>query len=146
MNAIDPQSLHANWSYPTRVRFGPGRIVELPDACRALGIARPLLVTDPGLAGHAIGRRVLEIARAGGPLPLARSGQGGLRRDRADVARASLERAGPGPPGPHVLTPERAPAARLVGHKVLETGGLPLHIRGSACGARSQTLDARWIA
>src|SRR5690606_3190532 len=52
MNPIDPQSLCANWSYPTRVRFGPGRVAELPDACQALGIARPLLITDPGLAKH----------------------------------------------------------------------------------------------
>jgi alcohol dehydrogenase class IV len=66
MSAVDPQSLCADWSYPTRVRFGPGRIVELPDACRALGIARPLLVTDPALAQHVIGHRVLEIARAAG--------------------------------------------------------------------------------
>jgi alcohol dehydrogenase class IV len=64
MNAIDPQSLGADWGYPTRVRFGPGRIAELPDACRALGIARPLLVTDPALAQHVIGHRVLEMARA----------------------------------------------------------------------------------
>jgi alcohol dehydrogenase class IV len=64
MNAIDPQSLSADWSYPTRVRFGPGRIAELPEACRALGIARPLLITDPALAQHVIGHRVLEIARA----------------------------------------------------------------------------------
>jgi alcohol dehydrogenase class IV len=42
---------HANWNYPTAIRFGSGRIGELPDACRALGIQRPLLVTDPGLAG-----------------------------------------------------------------------------------------------
>lgn len=40
----------ANWSYPTSIRFGPGRIAELPDACRTLGVARPLLVSDPGLA------------------------------------------------------------------------------------------------
>jgi alcohol dehydrogenase len=66
MNAIDPQSLSADWSYPTRVRFGPGRVAELPDACRALGIARPLLVTDPALAQHVIGHRALEIARAAG--------------------------------------------------------------------------------
>jgi alcohol dehydrogenase class IV len=66
MAAIDPQSLCADWSYPTRVRFGPGRIAEVPDACRALGIARPLLVTDPALAQHVIGHRVLEIARAAG--------------------------------------------------------------------------------
>ena len=53
-----------------RIRFGAGRIAELPDACAALGIARPLLITDPGLAGHAIGERVLAIARAAG-LPVA---------------------------------------------------------------------------
>ena len=66
MNAIDPQSLSADWSYPTRVRFGPGRIAELPEACQALGIARPLLITDPALAQHVIGHRALEIARAAG--------------------------------------------------------------------------------
>ena len=38
------------WNYPTRVITGAGRIAELPDACRAYGIARPLLVTDRGLA------------------------------------------------------------------------------------------------
>jgi alcohol dehydrogenase class IV len=66
MAAIDRQSLRADWSYPTRVRFGPGRIAELPEACGALGIARPLLITDPALAQHAIGHRVLEIAREAG--------------------------------------------------------------------------------
>ncbi len=44
------QSLIANWSYPTSVRFGPGRISELANACRGAGIHAPLLVTDPGLA------------------------------------------------------------------------------------------------
>jgi alcohol dehydrogenase class IV len=42
-------SLVSNWNYPTKMRFGPGRISELADACRVLGIKRPLLVTDPGL-------------------------------------------------------------------------------------------------
>ena len=41
---------HANWNYPTAIRFGAGRIAELRDACRTLGIERPLFVTDPGLA------------------------------------------------------------------------------------------------
>jgi alcohol dehydrogenase class IV len=41
----------ANWSFPTAIRFGAGRISELADACRQLGITRPLLVTDPGIAG-----------------------------------------------------------------------------------------------
>jgi len=38
------------WNFPTRVITGAGRIAELPEACRAYGIARPLLVTDRGLA------------------------------------------------------------------------------------------------
>ncbi len=38
------------WNFPTRVITGVGRIAELPDACKAHGIARPLLVTDRGLA------------------------------------------------------------------------------------------------
>ncbi len=42
--------LMGNWNYPAPIRFGAGRIAELPAACRELGIARPLLVTDPGLA------------------------------------------------------------------------------------------------
>jgi alcohol dehydrogenase class IV len=41
---------HANWNYPAPIRFGAGRIAELPDVCRSLGMERPLLVTDPGLA------------------------------------------------------------------------------------------------
>ncbi|QFU75606.1 iron-containing alcohol dehydrogenase [Halioglobus maricola] len=43
-------SLQANWSYPTAVRFGAGRISELAEACTEAGISRPLLVTDRGLA------------------------------------------------------------------------------------------------
>jgi alcohol dehydrogenase class IV len=46
---IDPKSLTRNWNYPTSVRFGAGRISELPSVCRELGMQRPLLVTDPGL-------------------------------------------------------------------------------------------------
>ena len=43
-------ALAGDWGYPTSIRFGVGRVRELPDACRELGIGRPLLVTDPGLA------------------------------------------------------------------------------------------------
>ncbi len=39
-----------NWSYPTSIRFGVGRIAELAEACKVAGMKRPLLVTDPGLA------------------------------------------------------------------------------------------------
>ncbi|CAE6940448.1 Alcohol dehydrogenase [Pseudomonas marincola] len=39
-----------NWNYPTSIRVGVGRIAELADACKGLGMSAPLLVTDPGLA------------------------------------------------------------------------------------------------
>src|SRR2546427_532241 len=42
--------LRANWSYPTTVRFGAGRIAELPDAVTEAGMRSPLFVTDPNLA------------------------------------------------------------------------------------------------
>lgn len=48
--AIDAAALRGNWNYPTSIRFGVGRIAELPDACQSLGMKRPLLATDPGLA------------------------------------------------------------------------------------------------
>ena len=47
---IDPQTLCGDWSYPTAICFGPGRIAALAKACRSVGITRPLLVTDSGLA------------------------------------------------------------------------------------------------
>jgi alcohol dehydrogenase class IV len=47
MTAAAPRG---NWNYPTKVKFGAGRIAELPDACKELGMKRPLIVTDPGLA------------------------------------------------------------------------------------------------
>ena len=54
-------SLNANWSYPTTVRFGPGRLGELGTAVKEAGIARPLFVTDPGLAGLEIVARAFEV-------------------------------------------------------------------------------------
>ena len=46
---MDAKSLTRNWNYPTAIRFGIGRIAELPAACKDLGMKHPLLVTDPGL-------------------------------------------------------------------------------------------------
>src|SRR5215467_8309080 len=42
--------LRADWSYPTHVRFGAGRIAELGEAVRAAAVAKPLFVTDATLA------------------------------------------------------------------------------------------------
>jgi alcohol dehydrogenase class IV len=56
----------ANWSYPTAIKFGPGRLRELADHCKAVGMRRPLLVTDKALAGLPITARALDILEAAG--------------------------------------------------------------------------------
>jgi alcohol dehydrogenase class IV len=48
----DASKLAGNFNYPTAVRFGAGRIKELPQACKQLGMKRPLLVTDMGLKSN----------------------------------------------------------------------------------------------
>lgn len=58
--------LRANWSFPTKIWFGAGRIAELPAACRELGISRPLLVTDTGLAQSAMVESALASCRGAG--------------------------------------------------------------------------------
>ena len=41
----------ARWTYPTTIHVGPGKISELAHHAADLGMQRPLLVTDKGLAG-----------------------------------------------------------------------------------------------
>ena len=59
-------SLSANWSYPTAIRFGAGRISEIGDACAAAGIAKPLLITDRGLADMEITQATLDLLDSAG--------------------------------------------------------------------------------
>ncbi|MAX74659.1 MAG: alcohol dehydrogenase [Nioella sp.] len=59
-------TLTANWSYPTAIKFGAGRIAELPQACAQAEITNPLLVTDRGLAEMAITRDTLDLMQAAG--------------------------------------------------------------------------------
>ena len=56
----------ANWSYPTAVKLGRGRIKELAEACKTLGIRKPLLVTDRGLANMAITAHALDVLEEAG--------------------------------------------------------------------------------
>jgi alcohol dehydrogenase len=59
-------NITANWSYPTSVKLGRGRIKELADACKSLGMKKPLLVTDRGLASMAITKNALDILEDAG--------------------------------------------------------------------------------
>ncbi len=57
-------NVKGNWNYPTTVWAGPGRLAELPAACQRLGIKRPLLVTDAGLANAPMVKRAIELSGA----------------------------------------------------------------------------------
>lgn len=58
--------MKGNWNYPLPVRFGAGRIAELPGALRDLGARNPLIVTDRGLATNPmIGAAQASLAKAG---------------------------------------------------------------------------------
>ena len=50
-----------NWNYPTTMWVGENRINDIAVACKSLGIAKPLLVTDKGLAESDIVKNTLSI-------------------------------------------------------------------------------------
>jgi alcohol dehydrogenase class IV len=58
--------LTGNWSYPTSIRFGAGRIAEIADACNVAGMSKPLLVTDRGLANLPITQNALDLLEQAG--------------------------------------------------------------------------------
>ncbi len=64
--ADDAAALRGNWNYPTLMRFGVGRISELPEACKQLGMKRPLIVTDPGLAALPMIKEAVQRNEAAG--------------------------------------------------------------------------------
>ena len=97
-------ALTGNWSYPTAIRFGAGRVRELPEACRELGIRRPLLVTDAGLSAHAMVSGALRACEGAG------------------LACATFSRVEPDPVEVHVL--EGVRALKAGGHDgVIAFGG-----------------------
>jgi alcohol dehydrogenase class IV len=55
-----------NWGYPTAIRFGAGRIRELPRACEVAGITSPLFVTDQGLRDLPITRSAVDLLPGAG--------------------------------------------------------------------------------
>jgi alcohol dehydrogenase class IV len=55
-----------NFNYPTAIKYGPGRIKELADHCKANGIKRPLFVTDKGLASMPMVAEIMNDLKAAG--------------------------------------------------------------------------------
>ena len=88
-------SLTGNWNYPTSIRFGAGRIRELGEACRELGMQRPLLVTDQGMVTLPITEQALqELSRAG----LGRQLYSGVQANpTGSCVQRGLERSGESP-------------------------------------------------
>jgi len=58
--------INANWSYPTAIRFGAGRISEIAEACTIAGIKNPLLITDRGLSSLDITLKTLDFLELAG--------------------------------------------------------------------------------
>lgn len=59
-------TLIGNWSYPTQIKFGAGRIREIADACNQANIKRPLLITDKGLSNLPITFKTLQLMKEAG--------------------------------------------------------------------------------
>ena len=59
-------TFRADWSYPTAIRFGAGRISELAEACSTVGIKKPLLVTDRDLVNLPIVERATRVLKNAG--------------------------------------------------------------------------------
>lgn len=55
-----------NWNYPTALKFGVGRISELADHAKSIGLKKPLLVTDKALASLPITAEALAVLDAAG--------------------------------------------------------------------------------
>ena len=59
-------TLIGNWSYPTQIKFGAGRVREIADACNQANIKRPLLITDKGLCNLPITSKTLQLMKEAG--------------------------------------------------------------------------------
>ena len=55
-----------NWSYPTAIKFGVGRVAELAEHAASAGMKRPLLVTDKALSALPITAAALDVLAAAG--------------------------------------------------------------------------------
>ena len=55
-----------NFTFPTAIKFGTGRIKELADQCKSNDLSRPLFVTDPGLAKMPMVAAILDDLKSAG--------------------------------------------------------------------------------
>ena len=62
----DSPTFTSNWNFPSAVRFGVGRIAEVGAAAKSLGMTRPLVVTDPGVAQLSMLSEIQALLRAAG--------------------------------------------------------------------------------
>lgn len=58
-----------NWTYPTKICVGAGRVVEVGQHCTELAIKRPLFVVDSGLADTVMVRNVIQNMHDAGLSP-----------------------------------------------------------------------------
>jgi len=54
------------WNYPTHIRFGAGSIKNISRICKKLGISKPLVVTDQGLADATFVQEVCHLVHDAG--------------------------------------------------------------------------------
>ena len=55
-----------NFNFPNPIKFGPGRVKELPEFCKLAGMNKPLFVTDKGLAGTDMVKDILANLKSSG--------------------------------------------------------------------------------
>ncbi len=57
---------NVNWNYPTNIKVGPGRIGEIVNLCKDMGMRAPLVITDPGLAALPMVQALVDKVQASG--------------------------------------------------------------------------------
>jgi len=66
---VSQRTLVGNFNYPSAYRIGAGRIRELAECCRELGMLRPLVVTDPGIVSLPWFAPILAVLETSGLAP-----------------------------------------------------------------------------
>ncbi len=59
-------TLNARWTYPTTIHAGAGKIADLAGHAASLGLKRPLVVTDKGLADMPFIRKTMDLLASAG--------------------------------------------------------------------------------